>query len=453
MKTTVAETDYISNSALKKKFINYLLPSVAAMWVYSIYTMVDGIFVGRGVGPTALASVNIAMPFINFIFAASILFATGASTLISINLGKKNYIEANRVFTLNLISIIIFSILIFLITYLNLDNICLALGATETTFSLVKEYLGIIIFFNGFFMVSYCLEVLTKTDGFPHLAIIGVILSAITNIILDYIFVLQLDLGVKGAAYATGISQIVATVFFLVHFTRSISKLKLIKVKYDFTVLRNILSIGVPDFLTELTSGIVILLFNSFILRFIGEDGLVTYSVICYISTLVLMTMIGITQGMQPLSSYYFGKNQKQTIKTLLKYAVIAIASASMLIFILCNIITPYIVSAFIDPNDTELFNYSISAFKTYSISFIILGFNILISGFLASITKPNYATTISLARGFILVILSLIINTYIFGANGIWFSTIISEAICLILSLILLNKAFFNNVFMINKD
>ncbi|MEG0296187.1 MAG: MATE family efflux transporter [Clostridium sp.] len=443
MNTAVADTTKTTSSALKKKFIKYLLPSVAAMWVYSIYTMVDGIFVGRGVGPTALASVNIAMPFINFIFAASILFATGASTLIAINLGKKNYKAANSIFTINLFSICAFSIIIMLFTYFNLESISLALGATENTLPYVMDYLKIILFFNGFFMVSYCLEVLAKTDGFPYLSIIGVSLSAITNILLDYIFVLELDLGVKGAAYATGISQLIATIFFIVHFTRSTSNLKIIKVKYDFSILKKILSIGFPDFITELTAGVVILLFNSAILKYIGENGIVTYSVICYVSTLVLMTMIGITQGMQPLTSYYFGKREKKTIHQLLTLSFKSILIASIGIFVICVTITPFIVSAFINPNETALFDYSVRAFKIYSFSFLLVGINILISGFFASITKPAIATGISILRGFIIITLCLFTLISVFGGDSIWYATIISEAICVIISLLLIKYKY----------
>lgn len=444
MTTKVADNN---RSALKKKFFNYLLPSVSAMWVYSIYTMVDGIFVGRGVGPTALASINIAMPFINFIFATSILFATGASTLIAINLGKKNYEKANKIFTVNLISIIAFSLMIFIFTLLNLDKISTLLGATENTLHYVKEYLKIILFFNGFFMVSYCLEVLTKTDGFPYLSIVGVSLSAVTNIILDYVFVIKLDLGIKGAAFATGISQVIATIFFFIHFTRSVSKLKLIKVKFDFSIVKTILSIGFPDFITELTSGIVILLFNSTILNFIGEDGIVTYSIICYVSTLVLMTMIGITQGMQPLTSFYYGKNDKKTISELLKLSYKSIIICSVIIFILCNTLTSWIIGAFIDPNNTILFESSIKAFRIYSYSFLFLGINILISGFFASITKPKIATIISICRGFIIIILSLSILTILFSSKGIWFAPILSEAICLILSILFIKKYYFKTL------
>lgn len=432
----------MSNSiSLRKKFIKYLLPSVAAMWVFSLYTMIDGIFVSRFVGPTALAAVNISMPFVNLIFATSMLFSTGASTIISIYLGKDEPKKANQVFTFNLIAMTIVSILITVIALFNLDKISLFLGATENTLPLVKDYLKIIISFNIFFIISYCLEVLTKADGFPHLAIIGMVISAITNIILDFLFVAVFSLGIKGAAIATIISQGVSFIFFFSHFISKKSKLKLIRFKIDFSMLKRIIYIGFPDAITELTSGIVILLFNQAILKHIGENGIVTYSIICYVNTLVIMTMIAITQGMQPLSSYYYGREDSLTVKKLLKMSIKTIAISSTLIFIICIVLAKPIVSVFISNSDLLLFDYSVNAFRVFSTAFLLLGFNVLISGYFSSIEEPFNATVISLARGLIIITLVLITLTSLIGSNGIWIATFISELLCLFISIYLLFK------------
>ncbi|GAB6167845.1 MATE family efflux transporter [Clostridium carnis] len=434
-------TDQINNVSLKKKFIQYLLPSVAAMWIFSLYTMIDGIFVSRGVGQTALASINISMPYVNFIFATSMLFSTGVSTIIAIYLGKGKLKKAKEVFSFNILCMIVVSLIITILSLIFLENIALFLGATDSTLLMVKDYLRIIIIFNGFFIVSYCLEVLTKTDGFPNLAIIGMIISAITNIILDYIFVIHLSYGVKGAAIATIISQGVSCLFFLSHFLKSKSKLGFVKFTFNFKALKRILSIGFPDAVTELTSGVVILLFNQTILRYIGENGVVTYSIICYVNTLVIMTMIAITQGMQPLSSYYYGKEEFITIKKLLKMSLKTILISSIVIFIICIIFAKGIVSIFIKDSNPELFSYSVTSFRIYSSAFLVLGFNVLISGFFASVEKPLSATIISLSRGFIIITICLFSLTTLFGENGIWISTLISEILCSLVSIYLLRK------------
>lgn len=430
-----------SNLSLKKQFFKDLVPSVTAMWIFSLYTMIDGIFVSRGVGETALAAVNIAMPFVNFIFAISMLFSTGASTIISIYIGKNNIKKANEIFSFNLFCMLTISLLITLLCLLNIDRISLFLGATENTFDLVKDYLKIIISFNVFFIISYCLEVLTKADGYPYLAIVGMIISALTNIILDFLFVIILDFGIKGAAYATIISQGVSFIFFLSHFMSKKSKLTLTKFEFKVKYLKRILSIGFPDAITELTSGIVILLFNQTILRYIGESGIVTYSIICYVGTLVIMTMIAITQGMQPLCSYYYGKEEFKTIKKLIKMGLKAVSISSIAIFIICIVFAKEIVYIFIKDSSSPLFTYSISAFRLFSSSFLVLGFNVLVSGYFASIEEAFKATIISISRGLIFISLALFSLSFYFGDTGIWIATLISELICLLLSSYLLLK------------
>ena len=430
-----------SNISLKKQFFKYLIPSVTAMWIFSLYTMVDGIFVSRGVSETALAAVNISMPFINFIFAISMLFSTGASTIISIYLGKNNIKKANEIFSFNFFAMLSLSLLLTVVSIINLDKIVLFLGATESNFYLVKDYLKIIISFNCFFIISYCLEVLTKADGYPHLAIIGMIISAITNILLDFLFVIVWNLGIKGAAYATIIAQGVSFIFFLRHFLSNKSKLKLIKFKFKISYLKRITFIGFPDAITELTSGIIILLFNQTILKYIGENGIVTYSIICYISTLVIMTMIAITQGMQPLCSYYYGKKDSTAIKKLIKLSINSILISSILIFLACIFFAKEIVFIFIKDTTSNLFLYSISAFRIFSTSFLVLGFNILISGYFASIEEPFKATIISLCRGLIFITFSLFSLAFYLGDIGIWISTLVAEIACLLLSIYLLFK------------
>ncbi|WP_242866469.1 MATE family efflux transporter [Clostridium acetireducens] len=439
----------VNNKKMKRKFIRYLLPSVSAMWVYSLYTMVDGIFVSWGVGTTGIASVNIAMPFINFIFAISVFFATGASTLTSIALGKNDSKRANEIFTINFIAMVLISIIIVILTLLNLNSIATFLGANELTINYVKDYLRIITIFNGFFITSYCLEVFTKTDGFPYLAIVGVVSSALTNIILDYLFVIKFNWGIKGAAYATGISQVIATLIYIVHFNKKKSRLKFIKCKFDFSLIKDILSIGLPDSLTEFSTGAVIYIFNQIILSNIGNKGIVTYSIISYINLLVLMTMIGITQGMQPLCSFYYGKEDEKAVNSLFNMAAKTITITSVLIFIIVNVFSSDIIGVFMHKvTDRELISYSIKAIRIFSLSFIIVGYNILISGFFAAIAKPKHATIISISRGFIIITLTLFIMTNIFGEIGIWLSTAVSEGISVFISLIL----FKNNSYVKEK-
>ena len=433
----------INRSKLKKDFFKYMIPSVLSMWVSALYIMVDGMFVSKGVGTTALASVNIVTPFVNMIFGLSVLFSIGSSTLISTSLGKKDNEKANEYFSLSITFLTILSIILAIFSYIFVEDICKILGANGEILNIAKEYLKIIIVFSPFYIVSYALEVLIKTDGYPHLSIIGVIISALTNIILDYVFVFIFNWGVEGAGLATGLARVFSFIFFFIHFTSAKSTLKFSKFKFDFKFIKTISKIGMSDCVTEMSLGIVILLFNQVILYVIGDLGLVTYSVISYINTLVLSTMLGISQGLQPLSSYYNGKNDNKSVKELVVIALKTTTILSLIIFTICLVFGDIIVTMFIDRSDLDIFNYTVKCFKTYSISFILIGFNVLISGALASMHKTKDAGLISISRGMIVVSISIIVCTYIFGHIGIWISTIISELIVLFISIRKLKKVF----------
>ncbi|WP_338658530.1 MATE family efflux transporter [Paraclostridium sordellii] len=426
---------------LKTQFKQYVIPSVASMWVFSLYSMVDGAFVSRGVGSEALAAVNISTPYINTLFALSVLLSTGASTIVSMTLGKGDKKKASEYFTLNTVLLVIISIFITVISLLNLENIAIFLGATESTLPLVKGYLGNIILFVGFYLISYGLELLIKCDGYPHLSTIGVIIAAITNIVLDYIFVIQFKWGVEGAALATGIARILSVSFFISHFLRKRGKLRFCKFKFDFSFIKRIIFIGIPDSMTEASLAVVILLFNQSILRLIGESALVSYSVICYVTTLVLTTMLGISQGLQPICSYYYGKEDDKSVLKLLDMSISYIKKSSIIAFLLVIIFANQIVAMFIDKSDMSLFLYTVKTLRISSVAYLIMGYNVIISGFCVATGKAIHASIVSLGRGLVVITLSLIIMTFIFGGSGIWMATFVSEAIVLAISSIILRN------------
>lgn len=433
---------------MKKKFLKYVIPSVLAMWIYSIYTMVNGIFVANGVGGNALAAVNISMPFANATFAVAILFAVGSSTIASIHLGNKETKKASEIFTMNMVSLIIICIIITAFVLFNLEKISYFLGATEKTIGYVKDYLGIISLFSVFSMISYYFEVLVKTDGYPQLAIVGVCISAVTNILLDYVFVIKFGFGVKGAAFATGISQMLACSVYVWHFIKSNSRIKFIKFKFDFTKIKRTIPIGISDFITEFSAGFIIFMFNRIILKNIGSTGIVTYTVIMYVNNIVLMTMAGISQGVQPLISYYYGRDDKKSYTFFLKSAAKTAIFISLGIYVFSMLFAEQINGVFIGKGDMELFNYSVRAFRMYVPVYLIVGLNIVIIGFYTAIEKPMYSMLLSIGRGLVVIVASLLIMTSVFGENGIWISSFVSEFVCLIIGSIVFVKFFFNDLF-----
>ncbi|WP_129598655.1 MATE family efflux transporter [Anaerophilus nitritogenes] len=422
-------TDQIS---LTKKFFKYLIPSVSAMWFFSIYTMIDGMFVGKGVGPIALAAVNLSMPFINSIFALSLLVSVGSSTLITFYFGKNQKQISNEIFTLNVIFLSVIGILISIFSIIFLDQIAIFLGATPETLPFIKDYLSIIIIFSSFFMVAYSLEVLVKADGFPIYAIIFVVLAAFINILLDYVFVILFDYGIKGAAVATGISQFISCIAFVVHFIRGKSNLKFVKIGMNLNYIKQIIIIGFPESLTELSAGFTTFIFNFIILKHIGPSGIAGFGVIMYINNLVLMTMIGINQGIQPLISYYNGTGEYKNIKKLLDLALKTATVFALIFFISSQFFTEQLVSFFIDPSNGTEFKISTYGLKIFSIGFLICGFNIILSGYFTALKLIQKATIISTLRGYLFITLTLFLLPIMLQDLGIWIAPFVNEILTL---------------------
>lgn len=420
----------------KKQFFKFVIPSVVSMLVFNLYTMVDGIYVARFVGEHALSAVNISMPYVNFIFAFSILFSVGTSTVVAIFRGENNMKSANETFTRNTIFLTVCALIITLLALVFQNELALFLGVSEVTLPYVHDYLGVLIWFTFFFIVSYSMEVLVKTDGFPKLATAAVSVGAVMNIVMDYVLVVHVGMGIRGAAIATGLSQVLTFTVFTIHFLGKRGTIHWCKTTMDLSVYKRIIPIGTADFITELSAGTIIFLFNHAILKHIGDNGVVTYTVITYIYNIVMMTFTGISQGMQPLVSFYRGRREENTCRLFLRYALYSTFAMSMLALAICLFMTPALVSIFIDASRAELFTYTVHAFRIYSLCYLVIGYNIVCSGYFAAVEKSGYSFAISLLRGFVLIAASIWIMGELFQGEGIWYATLVCESSTLVVSI-----------------
>lgn len=421
--------------SLARKFCRYAIPSIISMLMFSLYTMVDGMFVARGVGEYALSAVNISTPFVSLLFAVGLMLATGTSTVISIALGQKDLKTARNYFNQNLFVTILFSVTLTVLVLLNLDLVADFLGATKNTLGHVKEYISTIAVFAVFFTVSYNLEIQVKANGAPQVSTAGVCSCGLMNIILDHLFVIRFHWGVKGAALATGLAQVTSTLVFLIYFLTHRQRLRFQRFHPQFGVYRRIIPLGFSDGLGELSNGVVILLFNQTITRVIGADAVVSYTIVSYVNTFVLMTMLGTSQGMQPLVSFYHGANDRTTCQKLLRYGLTAIVICSVASLGIGECCAELIVSIFLE-RSSAMFNYSIGVLHVYTLSFVIVGFNVLLAGFFTAVERPVFSFIISFGRSMVLLGASLIFLSNWLGEIGVWITPVVSEGLCLILSI-----------------
>ena len=428
----------LEGNSLKRDFMKFIIPSIVAQWVFALYTMVDGIFVARGVSEVALTAVNIVMPYIMALYAVSILFAVGTSTVVAIKLGEKDGRKANEIFTQNIVLLTIFSVVITVVVMLNLKPVAAFLGATEVNMEYVLEYLGSIVPFSGLFILSYSFETLIKTDGYPKRATAIVTIGSAVNVILDYFMVMRWHMGIGGAALATGIAHVLLITLYLVHFCGKKGTIKFCRFKPDIPLVWREFKNGLPSGITELSTGLIIFLFNQAILKFLNEDALVSYTIISYVNSIAIMTMVGIAQGYQPLISYYYGQKRMDKCRKLFRYGITAAVVASVIFTGGCLLGANGIVKLFIAPDMGDLYKYSCDVLRIFALSFLLAGYNVVVGGYFTAVEKPAEATCISLSRTIVALVLSLAALTALFGGAGIWWSPLMAEGITFILTMLL---------------
>ena len=431
----------LSERSLLSNFIRFSTATIASLMVFSLYSIVDGLFVARGVGEYAMSAVNLAVPFMNAMFSIALLFAVGTSTIIAIYLGEGKGENANSLFTQNAVLLLVLGVALSVLVMVFLEPFALLLGAEEMTLPYVKDYLLGLAPFAFCFMVSYNMEILVKTDGHPRVALLTVITGCLANCVLDYVAIFILDWGIFGAAVATGLSQLLTVILYLRHFMSKRSTFHFTRFRFDFSIYRRLLPIGVSDSLTELCNGVMIFLFNHTILRCIGERGLVSYTIIAYANTLIINTTMGISQGAQPLISFHYGRKDESSCRKLLQYGLISAAAVSIGCFVVLWIFAPQLTQAFLGLEDLALNDYTVDAFRRYGLSYLLLGFNVFIGGYLTARERPKSAIAISTGRGLVVQAIALLALAATLGGDAIWFTPVISEAVVLVLSLILLRK------------
>lgn len=431
----------MQEKSLIKNFLKYLIPTITTMTLFSTYTMVDGIFVGRGVGSEGLAAVNISMPFVTLSFAFAILISIGSLNLIAHEKGRRNKDGADEFFSLGVSISVIFALGLSILGFVFINPLVVFLGASGHMIGLVKEYLSIIIFFLPFYLTSYVFEIMVKADGRPSLTTILMLMSAFTNVVLDYIFIFKFHWGLWGAAVATGLAQTIPTIGYLIYFLSPKSYLKFRKFKVKAFMFKEIFSYGFPASLSELSTGFCILVFNLAIGRLYGEVGLAAFSVIAYVMTFVVNTMLAINQSSQPLLGFYYGAKEYDKIPIIRKYMLRSVAILSLIMVGAIEFWPEFFINIFLTDVTADFMIFASKSLRIFAISFLILGFNITNGGYLTSVGKPRFDFIITMLRGYIFVMIFAYIVTIFMPKEMIWYVLIGSDFLTMLISIFLIKE------------
>lgn len=430
---------------MTKKFLGYALPSALAMFVSSLYTIIDGIFVGQGVGDNALAAVTIVMPLTIMLFGIATMFAVGGGALVSKNFGAKKDKEGVNVFRQVFKFLLIISIAISLVLSIFSDTIVGILGATETIKPLASQYLRYYALFCIPNLIGISLNSFVRNDDRPKLAMISTISGAITNIILDYIFIFPLGMGIKGAAIATGLGQLVTVSVVLPHFIKKKGKLSFGNVSLNKNIIKEFTNIGLPSFFAEAAFSVIVFVQNIAVVNLMGEPGLSAYSIINYITTNIYMVLLGVTFGAQPLISYNFGAKNTKNMLDVYKISNIVSIIINIIFTSVCFIFGRTLIGIF--TSDSNILEIAYNGLNITNLGFFIVGLNLTTTVYYQAVEAPKYSNLMCILRSIVFLPLSVFILIKIMGVNGIWISLLVSEICSLITVKIIANVKVYTRV------
>lgn len=440
-------TQKLGTQSVAKSFFQYFIPTIFGMMLMSVNIVIDGIFVGNGVGEVALAGVNIAVPVFSIIISIALLIGTGGGALYSMAMGNNDPHQAKTIFSISIVLVTVITIIASLVSYVNIELIARLFGATDQTLPYVIDYMTILLIFSLFITFEVCLSIFIRNDGDPQLATLGLVVVAIVNIILNYWMVFTLELGVTGAALATIIASFAGILIYMLHFLKKGSGLKLVKIRWKKRDLFAIGSIGFPSFLSEAGMGIFVVGYNVAMAYHIGTNGLAAFSVINYLHAFMFLAFIGIGSTIQPMISYYYGAKKFEAIKTTIRIAEATGGILGILFISIGYFGADFLVSIF-GITSAEVSTLAADGLKLFFLGYLFMGLNFIYMTYYQSIGQIKPSIGITLFRGIILLIITLIVLPFIFGINGIWLALPVSEGIVAIALLLFARKGIMEQDF-----
>jgi putative MATE family efflux protein len=440
-------TAELGTKSIGKLLAQYSIPAVIAMLVNAVYNIVDRIFIGKYVGESALAGLTITFPVMLIIFAFASLIGAGGATLISIKLGEKDEKGACYVFGNTLTSGAILTVIVTGLLFANLQNLLSFLGANGEVLEYAVIYMSIILGGFIFQMISFTLSIFVRTEGAPILSMIALVISALVNIILDYIFIRVFGWGVAGAAYATIIGQLFGLVILLSFYISGKSNLQL-KIS-DFIpkikLIGQIISIGFATFMSTIGISIAMTMLNRSLGKYGGVAAITSLGAINSLYTFFIMPIMRITQAMQPIIGYNHGAGNNNRVKKTLKLGIAVGVVFSSIVFLLLQLFPSLFITMFLQSGSSTV-DIAINGLRIFILMLPVLSINLIGITYYQSIAKGRIAMVLGLLRQFLFLVPVLMILPKFWGLNGVWAATPIADALAIVITIIVLRKSSTND-------
>lgn len=420
-------------NAKTKSLLGYIFPALGGLFVTYLYNVVDGIFVGQGVGSAALGAVNIGVPFITLVVAVAAMFPMGGATVVAIRMGRGDKEGANHAFMTAFSLTILLSVLLMLVGMTFSEQIVDICGARELSAQMREMSEQYLFYYSAFsipMLMSTCLSVFVRNDDSPVLSFVGMCAGAAANIFLDWLFIFPLDRGIVGAAVAPGLGQVLSVLVLLSHFVRKKGALRIKVFKIDLLLVKKICKRGVPEAVTQLTTPVTAFCYNLMLARLIGDIGVSTFSVLSFIYSLANAILSGVAQGLQPLWGHCYGKRNSEEMNWYFRCGIIINSILSVLIYGALFFFDQPVIRIF--SRDAALVQTASAVLPLFSLSFIPMGANLIDTAFLFSTKRTGAANAIAISRGIVVKALAIFCIPAIFGSNAIWMAPFAAEVFTL---------------------
>lgn len=415
--------------------MQYAIPAIIAMTASSLYNMVDSIFIGQGVGALAISGLAITFPLMNLSAAFGAAIGVGASTCISVKLGQKDYKTAENILGNTVVLNTIIGLAFGVITLLTLDPILLFFGASGQTLPYARDYMVIILAGNIFTHHYFGLNAVLRAASKPKAAMYATIFTVILNTILDPLFIWVLDLGIRGAAYATILSQITALAWQIRLFSNKRELLHFQKGTYRLRgdIVRNIIGIGVSPFAMNVCACLVVIFINNGLARYGGDMAVGAYGIVNKVAFIFVMIVMGINQGMQPIAGYNYGALMFDRMMKAVKLSMISATIVTTSGFLIAQLM-PY-PCARLFTTDSQLIGMSVKGLRITLAAFPIVGFQMVVTNFFQSIGKAKISILLSLSRQMLILLPLLAILSPILKTDGVWIAMPVSDALSAVMA------------------
>ncbi len=421
------------------KLFRFTFPSIIMMIFTSIYSVVDGFFVSNFAGKTAFASINLVMPFIIILGSLGFMIGTGGTALVSRILGEGDEKKANHYFSMLIWLSLLIGIFLAVLGVAFMRPVAVLLGATKEMIDDCVLYGRVVIAFLAPYMLQNVFQSFLIAAEKPNLGLAATLAAGITNMVLDAVLVGVLRWGVFGAALATGISQTIGGLLPFLYFIRpNSSKLHLTKAKFKLRPILQACANGSSELMSNISGSVVGIVYNFQLLKYLGENGVSAYGVLMYVQFIFIAIFVGYSIGCAPVVSFHYGAGNHSELQSLLKKSTRIVGSLSIILTVLALALAHPLAKMFVG-YDAELLAITSHAFKLFSFSFLLAGFNIFASSFFTALNNGAISAAISFLRTLIFQTSSVLILPLILGVDGLWGANVAAEIFAFVISLVFL--------------